>query len=159
DKRNMAMLFISHDLGVVARVADHVLVMFRGKTMEYGKVRDVLESPQAGYTRGLLSCRPPLSKRPKRLRTVRDVLENIAVDTSDMPYDGASLEAQKPLLEIRDLEKWFSVGSTTILSPKKRVFKALNGINAVLYPGETLGLVGESGSGKSTLSRCLVRLY
>lgn len=157
-KRNMAVLFITHDLGVVAEVADDVLVLFRGVLRESGSVEQVLHHPKDDYTAGLLACRPPLNARPFRLTTVDDVLQHRTVDTREVISPSDELEEQKPLLEITDLEKWFPMGSTSFFGSAE-VYKAVNKVSVVLYPGETLGLVGESGCGKSTLSRCLVRLH
>lgn len=156
--RNMAVLFITHDLGVVAEVADDVLVMFRGETQEYGTVQEILHNPKSDYTKGLLACRPPLHTRPNRLTTVEDVLSGKMVDQSEQKRNISELEAREPLLEIRNLEKWFPLGKTSLFGTAE-VFKAVDRASVKLYPGETLGLVGESGCGKSTLSRCLVHLH
>ncbi|GGH68884.1 ABC transporter ATP-binding protein [Phaeocystidibacter marisrubri] len=156
--RNMAVLFITHDLGVVAQVADEVLVLFRGVVREFGPVQRVLKSPKDEYTKGLLECRPPLHTRPFRLTTVEDVLTNAEVDKHEVKSNFEEIESRSPLLEIQHLEKWFPLGKTTLFGTSE-VYKAVNDVNVVLYPGETLGLVGESGCGKSTLSRCLVHLH
>lgn len=156
-ERNMAVLFITHDLGVVAEVADEVLVMYRGDVMEHGTVDQVLYQAKNAYTKGLLECRPPLDKRPKRLTTVADVMQQRSVDQTEIKSDSEKLESQTPLLEIENLEKWFPLGSARLFGTAD-VYKAVNCVSVRLYPGETLGLVGESGCGKSTLSRCLVHL-
>lgn len=156
--RNMAVLFITHDLGVVAEVADEVLVMFRGEMKEHGSVQQVLFDSKDPYTKGLLECRPPLDKKPHRLTTVEDVLQKRTVDQSSKSTDFEGLESQSPILEIENLEKWFPIGKTTLFGTGQ-VYKAVNRVSVKLYPGETLGLVGESGCGKSTLSRCLVHLH
>lgn len=157
-KRNMAVLFITHDLGVVAEVADDVLVMYRGQMKEFGTVDQVLYHSKDAYTQGLLECRPPLDHRPKRLTTVADVMEKRAVNREEVHSDYTHIEKQDPLLEIENLEKWFPAGKTSLFGTAE-VYKAVNQVSVKLYPGETLGLVGESGCGKSTLSRCLVHLH
>lgn len=156
--RDMAVLFITHDLGVVAQVANQVTVLFRGEVRETGTVEQVLHHPKDPYTQGLLACRPPLDKRPKRLTTVEDITAGKSVDTSESPSRAAEYESEEPLLRIANLEKWFPTESAGWFGTSS-VYKAVNDVSVVLYPGETLGLVGESGCGKSTLSRCLVHLH
>ncbi len=154
-RRKMAVLFITHDLGVVAEVADEVLVLFRGEVMEHGTADGVLNHPESDYTKGLLACRPPLNDRPYRLTTVEDVLQGrVSKSTTQLPKSSS----EEVLLEIRNLEKWFAIGGTRWFGSAE-VFKAVNGVSVKLFKCETLGLVGESGCGKSTLSRCLVHLH
>ncbi|NVK28978.1 MAG: ABC transporter ATP-binding protein [Flavobacteriia bacterium] len=156
--RGMAVLFITHDLGVVAEVADDVLVLFRGEMQEFGPAQQVLFQPQSKYTQGLLACRPPVDTKPERLTTVEDILEGRKIDSRQKPEKSAEFASKPPILEIRNLEKWFSLKSVKLFG-EREVFKAVNDVSVALYPGETLGLVGESGCGKSTLSRCLVHLH
>lgn len=152
----MAMIFISHDLGVVKEIADKIVVLYRGKTIESGLTNDLIHSPQQAYTKGLLGSRPPVKGKPKRLPTVQDFLNNIPVDHQERPNSLAQLESQSPILEITNLHKWF--GERSWFSNSKGTFHALKDINLKVYPGETIGLVGESGCGKTTLGRCIVRL-
>lgn len=154
ERREMSVLFITHDLGVVAEVADEVLVLFRGEMMEYGPAEKVLNRPESEYTKGLLACRPPLDDKPYRLTTVEDVMSGRKGTTKKLEKN----TSEEVLLEIMDLEKWFTLKNSSWFGSAS-VFKAVDGVSVKLYKGETLGLVGESGCGKSTLSRCLVHLH
>lgn len=165
-KHGMGIIFISHDLGVVAEIADKVAVMFKGEIVEQGNIAKVFQYPQHPYTKGLLACRPPLDKRLRVLPTVGDFI-NGNITESNMPSLEVSaaersifhrkLYAQKPLLEVDNLQMHFPI-KQGIFSRIKRVVKAVDNVSFVVYPGETLGLVGESGSGKTTLGRSILRL-
>lgn len=165
-KHGMGIIFISHDLGVVAEIADKVAVMFKGEIVEQGNIAKVFQYPQHHYTQGLLACRPPLDKRLSVLPTVGDFI-NGKITESNMPSLEVSaaersifhrkLYAQKPLLEVDNLQMHFPI-KQGIFSRIKRVVKAVDNVSFVVYPGETLGLVGESGSGKTTLGRSILRL-
>ena len=175
DQRGMAILFITHDLGVIAEIADKVAVMFRGKLVEYGDVVSIFRNPSHPYTRGLLDCRPRLDTPYKILPTVGDYLEHWFDEDGDLHMKEKELTPERlehlrtagrdkllkvagdPVLEVRDLKVWFPI--------KKGVFgrtsghvKAVDGISFDVYPGQTLGLVGESGCGKTTTGRAILRL-
>ncbi len=175
-KRNMALLFISHDLGVVSQVADKVLVMYKGQVVEQGIARQVFQHPQHPYTQGLLACRPTVNRQLKTLPVISDFLKverdgsltstglniaslerRLAVDTTVAEHHKKSLFNQEPILKVTDLCTWFPVKSGWF-SSKKEYIKAVNNVTFDVYPGETLGLVGESGSGKTTLGRSILRL-
>jgi ABC-type glutathione transport system ATPase component len=127
-----AVLFITHDMGVVAEIADRVAVMRRGKLVETGSLSTILRNPQAEYTRDLLSAVPSLVPRAPRA------------------------ESQEPVaLETNNLSKTYRERS---LFGKAREMTAAEGVTLKLRKGCTLGIVGESGSGKSTVARCIVRL-
>ncbi len=129
----MAVMFITHDMGVVAEIADQVLVMYRGRVMETGPVDGIFHAPRDDYTRMLIGSVLKLEAKSE-LRAERQ----IAV-------------AQPPVLEVSGLAMHFG--------PAKAPFKAVDDVALTLQPGETLGVVGESGSGKTTLGRCLLRVY
>ncbi|MFK7781200.1 ABC transporter ATP-binding protein [Psychroserpens sp.] len=159
-EENMSVLFISHDLALVSEISDRILVMYKGDIVEQGPVLDIFHKPQHTYTKALLSSKPSLEIRLKRLPTIKDFMEgksvNDMVSTTQRKSAHKLLYSKPPLLEIVNLEKeylsksgWFG---------RQESFKALNQISFSLYEGETLGLVGESGCGKSTLANTILLL-
>lgn len=169
EERNMAMIFISHDLGVVNEIADEVAVMYKGEIVEQGLAAQIFSNPQHPYTKGLLACRPSPALQLKKLPVVADFLTGKIDDASahlqasnqltKAEIDGrrAVLYNKKPIVQIKDLSTWYPV-NTGFLSKKKEYVKAVDQINFEVFPGETLGLVGESGCGKTTLGRTILRL-
>jgi peptide/nickel transport system ATP-binding protein len=155
----LAMIFITHDLGVVKEVADDVLVLYRGNVQEYGPVDEIINRPQAAYTKGLLACRPPLEGRPRRLKTVEDFL------APPPPEGGITVRPPSPsgrvgegsILKISNLHKFFTQPRKGWFGKAENV-EVLKSISLAVYKGESLGLVGESGCGKSTLGRNIIRL-
>lgn len=160
-KRHMSVIFITHDLGVIAQIADEVAVMYHGKIVEQGKAADILHHPQHPYTQGLLACRPPLDSRPHRLPTVADFMEGKTVEAPARQRDDAEkpplVEEKRVLLSVRNLDVTYTLKKNLFGKPLKQL-KAVDGISFDVYRGETLGLVGESGCGKTTLGRALLRL-
>ena len=175
-----SVVFITHDLGVIAEVADRVLVMYQGKIVEEGPIWDIFSNPKHPYTKGLLACRPRLDMKLKVLPTVSDFMgvdaEGLLTEKKSYKYNSVgeallfnvqsqaeieqhqkALLQKKPLLEVRNLKTYFSDGGSWF-SRKKEVVKAVDDVSFEVYPGETLGLVGESGCGKTTLGRSLLRL-
>lgn len=163
----MAMIFITHDLGVVAEIADSVVVMHKGILVEKGSVDEILNHPKHPYTQGLLNCRPPLNVRLKRLPTIRDFMENhwaekdylhdLIINPNDRKTHLDNLYQQQPLLSVKELKTWFPIQKNLLGKPTNFV-KAVDKVSFDVYPGETLGLVGESGCGKTTLGRSILRL-
>lgn len=161
---NMGMIFITHDLGVVAQIAQKIVVMYKGKTVEQGDVKQIFHAPQHAYTKGLLSCKPPLNSRPERLLTVADFLnesESIPfvkqVEESQRISVHHKLYAAQPLLQVQELTTQF-ITKKGFLKPTTTILNAVDHVSFNVYKGETLGLVGESGCGKSTLGRSILRL-
>lgn len=173
---DMSVIFITHDLGVVAEIADRVIVMYKGNIVEQGPVKEVLLAPQHPYTKGLLACRPPLDKRLYRLPVTRDFMEvdeqgriqekpaavkalvdSLVVTAAAQAAREQVLAANPPLLEVHNLCTWFPA-KRSFLGKVQSWVKAVNNVSFNVITGETLGLVGESGCGKSTLGRTLLRL-
>ncbi len=165
DKYKMGMLFITHDLGVIADIADDVVVMYRSNIVEQNTAKNIFMAPQHPYTKGLIACRPALDKNPERLLTVSDFMDEagneIAVDqikTKKVDKVFKVDEEKNPvLLEVNDLHVHFPIKGG-IFGRTVDHFKAVNGVSFKLRKGMTLGLVGESGCGKTTLGRSLLRL-
>ena len=161
----MAMIFITHDLGVVKEVADDVLVLYRGEVQEFGSVEQIIHRPQAAYTKGLLACRPPLKGKPHRLPTVEDYLKpHTAAEWLDLQMAQKSADGdetnepkKEALLKISDVRKFFTQPAKGLFAKAERI-EVLKNISLTLFKNESLGLVGESGCGKSTLGRNIIRL-
>ena len=175
-ERDMGIMFITHDLGVIAELADKVVVMYKGKIAEQGSVWDIFSNPQHPYTKGLLACRPPLEKRYTFLPTVSDFMKidetgkiidsgvSVADFTKDLTITGDTrkttqekLFKQKPILQIANLKTYFPIKDGFFGGITSYV-KAVDNVSFDVYPGETLGLVGESGCGKTTIGRTILRL-
>lgn len=173
---NMGIMFITHDLGVIAELADKVIVMYKGKIVEQGPVLDIFTNPQHPYTKGLLACRPTLGKRLKWLPTVADflkenedgtmqeinksvddVLSNLVVTKEETAEKHTKLYKQEPLIKVENLKTYFPINKGMFGKAKEYV-KAVDDVTFDVYPGETLGLVGESGCGKTTLGRTILKL-
>lgn len=176
-ERNISVIFISHDLGLVGEIADRIIVMYKGAIVEQGAAKSIFVNPQHPYTRALLACRPSLHPRGERLPVVSDFMEVDAGGAAiakepgilpDMPTRPAGSypfndipspgKAPAPaLLEAHDLHVWFPVKKSPG-GKAQEYFKAVNGVSFDIRKGETMGLVGESGCGKTTLGRSLLRL-
>ena len=175
-EQEMGILFITHDLGVIAELADKVVVMYKGKIVEQGSVWDIFNNPQHPYTKGLLACRPPLDKRYTFLPTVTDFMQTD--DKGNIVDNGVSvadftkklvisektriasqkaLFAKEPVLTIKNLKTYFPIKGGFFGGITGQV-KAVDNVSFDVYPGETLGLVGESGCGKTTIGRTIIRL-
>ena len=165
----MGMIFITHDLGVVAEIADDVAVMHNGEIMERGTVQDILTHPQHPYTQGLLACRPPMKVRLKRLPIVKEfldgqwqggkeqILHDLQITTEERQSHLQQLYSKEPLLRVEGLKTWYPLRKGVFGRVYDHV-KAVDEVSLEVYEGETLGLVGESGCGKTTLGRSILRL-
>ena len=165
----MGMIFITHDLGVVAEIADDVAVMHNGEILESGTVRDILSHPKHPYTQGLLACRPPMDVRLKRLPIVKEfldgqwqggkeqILHDLQITANERQVHLERLYCHQPLLRVENLKTWYPLRKGVFGRVYDHV-KAVDDVSLEVYEGETLGLVGESGCGKTTLGRSILRL-
>ncbi|MEW6774444.1 MAG: ABC transporter ATP-binding protein [Bacteroidota bacterium] len=173
---NTSVIFISHDLSVIAEIADKVIVMLNGSIVEKGTIQEIFTNPQHPYTKGLMACRPPLDKRLKVLPVISDFME--ITESGDIIEKSTSFESiiksaifteneraehlnkiyqKDKLIQIKNLKTWFP-NNKSIFGKTKEWFKAVDDVSIDIYEGETLGLVGESGCGKTTLGRSILKL-
>ncbi len=163
-KYGMSILFITHDLGVIADIANEVVVMYRGDIVEKGTTREIFKNPKHPYTKGLLACRPSLDKNPRRLPVVSDFM---TPDGKEKPVDIEMIKHQKQtraissdqsvLLRVENVKKYFPLKKGFFGGVKNWV-RAVDDVTLTVRRGRTLGLVGESGCGKTTLGRTILRL-
>ncbi len=175
-ERGMSIMFITHDLGVIAELADRVMVMYKGRIVEEGSVWKIFANPQHPYTKGLLACRPPLNRHYHWLPTISDfmitradgsltespftieqVTSKIIISKRERENRHKELYSAEPILQIKNLKKYFPIHKG-LFGLSKHFMKAVDDVSFDVYPGETLGLVGESGCGKTTLGRTILRL-
>ena len=156
-KRQMSVLFITHDLAVVGEIADYVVVMRNGEIREQGPAKSVFENPRDSYTQALLKCRPQLDRRPMRLPVIDDYMDGRTAGSRDMSERKRGISPGDPIvLEVKNLGKNFYTREGLF---GKRTFEAVKDVSFQLPKGKTLGLVGESGSGKTTVGLTLMRLH
>lgn len=153
-KRPMSLLFITHNLDVVANIADRIVVMREGAIVEQGTARQIFTAPREAYTKALLACRPRLDQHYDRLPVIEDLM---ASSRPRLSQPVSSVEATSPavVLEVRQLSKSFPIRRGVF---RRTRFSAVNSVSFQLVRGKTIGLVGESGSGKSTLAYTMLRL-
>lgn len=179
DSEDMSIIFISHDLGVIAEIADRVVVMYQGKIVEQGTLWEIFSDPKHPYTKGLLACRPRVDIKLKVLPTIVDFMDTSAegelterTNKYNSVGEAILLNAQTreeiekgrdkiyenaPLLRVENIKTYFPMDNRFWGKPKNYI-KAVDDVSFEVYPGETLGLVGESGCGKTTLGRSILRL-
>ncbi|MEO6669586.1 MAG: ABC transporter ATP-binding protein [Ferruginibacter sp.] len=177
-KYELAVLLITHDLGLVADVADEIAVMYKGEIVEQGKAATILNDPRHNYTKALLACRPAANAKGKRLAVLGDFIDNAAVFegiqnskfTTDLPrgkvknveepFAGSRLpiaETAPSILAVQNLKVYFP-SSKNFFGKTTSYFKAVDDVSFDVRENETLGLVGESGCGKTTLARTILQL-
>ncbi|WP_154222584.1 ABC transporter ATP-binding protein [Marinicella rhabdoformis] len=159
----MSMLFITHDLGVIADLADDVVVMYRSQLVEKNTTENIFKFPAHPYTKGLLACRPQLGANPERLLTVSDFMSKDAGKEKTIAPERLKPQQKKDksnnpvLLQVNNLKTYFPIKGGLFGRTQGHV-KAVDNVSFTVRRGETLGLVGESGCGKTTLGRTILRL-
>ena len=158
---DMGVIFITHDLGVVAEIADRVVMMYKGEIVEQNILKKIFIHPRHPYTKALLACRPVNHERGKRLPVVSDFLETKSeVGSRKSETTPPTSDLRSPtsiLLSVQNLSVWFPA-KKTMFGKAVSFTKAVDDVSFEVFKGETLGLVGESGCGKTTLGRTLLRL-
>jgi peptide/nickel transport system ATP-binding protein len=167
-ERNMGVLFITHDLGLVRSAADRAIVLYRGRLLEEGAIPGLLDAPRHPYTRALLACRPANTPKGQRLPVVEDFwrdgepvpVPQAMVSAPSMPPSGITAPStpasNTPLVQVENLQVWFP-GKKTLFRAGPPT-KAVDDVSFTVCEGEIMGLVGGSGSGKTTLGRAILRL-
>ena len=166
EDNNMGVIFITHDLGVVADIADKILVMYKGEIVEQGLSKNILQSPQHPYTKALLACRPAANTKGKRLPVVSDFLEQAkdgqqAISNQQQVIEklqrSTNNDQRTTILEVQNLTVSFPVKKNFFGKPTQFI-KAVDDVSFVVNQGDIVGLVGESGCGKTTLGRTILQL-
>ncbi len=158
EQNQLSVLLITHDLAVVADVADEIIVMFKGEIVEQGNTKDILKYPQHNYTKALLACKPGINSKGKRLPVINDFLQVNETSNSTLhPVSTAPVIGTETILSVQNLSVDFPL-SKNIFGKTTAVFKAVNEVSFEVYKNETVGLVGESGCGKTTLGRAILHL-
>jgi peptide/nickel transport system ATP-binding protein len=160
-KNQMGVIYITHDLGLAAEIADRVMVMYKGEIVEINRVREIFSNPANPYTKALIKCRPSASSKGKRLPVVSDFISGSfdfsVKDTLLKKNPNQMIEPKNVLLKVENLKVYFPAKKSLTGKTQKEI-RAVDDVSFSVSKGETLGLVGESGCGKTTLGRVLIRL-
>jgi peptide/nickel transport system ATP-binding protein len=156
-QQNMGVIFITHDLGVVKEIADHVAIMYKGEIVENNTTGVIFSNAQHPYTKALIACRPAFHTKGERLPVVSDFLQQKESSSVKTITAAEKPSSKKALVQVKDLTVLFP-SKTNFLGKPLQFFTAVDDVSFDIYEGETLGLVGESGCGKTTLGRTLLRL-
>ena len=164
-QNNMGVILITHDLGIVADIADNIVVMYKGEIVEQGAAKEILQSPKHAYTKALLACRPSNKTKGERLPVVSDFIgeeskklnaESLKLnDTGELQT--TNYKPETPVLKVENLKVYFPI-EKKLFGKATQFFKAVDDVSFEVQQGETLGLVGESGCGKTTLGRTVLQL-
>ncbi|GAA4733946.1 ABC transporter ATP-binding protein [Flavisolibacter ginsenosidimutans] len=162
--RNMGVIFITHDLGVVAEIADRVAIMYKGELVEEGSTQTIFRNAFHPYTKALIACRPALHPKGERLPTVSDYLSEGKAELERSKFEASARNTEHQtanlrqcIVQVQNLTVKFPA-KTSLFGKPLRFFTAVNNVSFDVFKNETLGLVGESGCGKTTLGRSLLRL-
>lgn len=160
--KNMSVIYITHDLELIAQIADRVIVMYQGEIVEEGNAKEIFLNPQHPYTKALLKCRPNPNSKGMRLPVISDFLnpsleKNDTLSMEEKSFSLLKEKLPKPLLQVENLCVSFPT-KKNFFGKTLNEFKAINNVSFTVFEGETLGLLGESGCGKTTLGRTLIRL-
>lgn len=160
DERQVGVILITHDMGVIADTTDRVTVMYQGKVVETGATAQILSAPEHAYTQSLIAAVPRPHKKVHRFPRINygDQDPDFAIEDVAKNWPVYESTPGMPMLKVRDLTKRF-VEKPSLLPWRRRYFTAVDQVSFDLMPGEVLGLVGESGSGKSTVARMISGLY
>ena len=162
-KHNLSIIFISHDLGVISKISDKILVLRKGKCVEFEYASKLFSSPEHEYSKALLLCRPKVGERLIRLPVVEDFITNkgeviLANELKEVrEMNQKRLYSKIPILTLNNINSYFA-RNANIFGSNKNSIHVLKDVNLEIWKGETVGLVGESGSGKTTLGRVIMHL-
>ena len=156
-EQDMGVIFITHDLGVVAEIADRVAIMYKGEIVEQGDTPSIFQHARHPYTQALIACRPALHPKGEKLPVVADFLEGKRTTPITLRAGEDTTNKSDLLLQVKNLSVKFPT-RTNLLGRSLAYTTAVDNVSFDIYKGETLGLVGESGCGKTTLGRTLLRL-
>ena len=160
-KKQMGVLYITHDLGLVSEIADKVIVLYKGEIVEANTTKEIFSNPKHPYTKALINCNPALASKGKRLPVINDFLNEVVDLNTNISINKENYNEipgqEIDLLKVENLKVYFPV-KKSFTGKILKEFRAVDDVSFSVKKGEILGLVGESGCGKTTLGRALIRL-